>query len=157
MEDGRKEAALTFTPTHERVSHTIRLPLEPERCFPLFTPGGEREWVPDWDPTFLHDGPSAVGTVFLTGHGGEETIWTVVDMDAAAGRARYSRVTPGSRAVLVEVLCRPVDPGGTEVTVTYHLTALTASGVDYIGGFVGPAFAEMIEAWRTLILKSVVP
>jgi hypothetical protein len=143
-----------FTAKHERVSHTISIPLLTSECFVLFTPDGEQRWAPDWKPTFLHpvDGSPKKGMVFLTSHGNEDTYWMMVDYDPAGGYLRYSRLTPGSRSVLVEIRCSPRDPSETDVKVTYALTGLTEAGNEYIGEFVGPAFTQMIEGWRSLII-----
>jgi hypothetical protein len=143
-----------FIARHERVSHTISIPLPASECLILFTPEGERHWVPDWEPIFLHpaDGATVKGMVFLTSHGKDDTYWTVVDYDPAGGHILYSRLTPGSRSVLVEVRCSARGRSETEVKVTYALTGLTEDGNKYVGAFAGPAFPPMIEEWRTRIL-----
>ena len=89
---------------HSEVVHKISLPLPVVDCFFLFTPIGEKEWVPGWEPRFLWptDGHTREGMVFLTGQGPEESFWTVTDFDQARHYARYCRITPGSRSVLVE-------------------------------------------------------
>ena len=139
---------------HSEVAHTILLPLPIADCFPLFTPIGERAWVPGWEPDFLwpSDGRTQKGMVFLTGHGAEETFWTVVDFDENNHYARYCRVTPGSRSVLVEVRCAATGPEETEVEVRYIMTGHNDAGNEAVRAFVG-AYPAMIEEWRTLILK----
>ena len=143
-----------FEPIHREATHTIRIPLEVAECLPLFTPEGERSWVPGWEPDYLHprDGRIVSGMVFRTGHGAEQTLWTVVDYEPGLGRARYSRVTPDSRVVLVEISCTTSGLGEAEVRVTYSLTGLSPAGNDAIERLVGSAFVAMIEEWRTLIL-----
>lgn len=143
-----------FEPSHREVNHTIRIPLAVADCLPLFTPEGERSWVPGWEPEYLHprDGQTVSGMFFRTGQDEEETLWTVVDYDPGLGRARYSRVTPGSRVVLVEVSCTTSGLGQSAVRVTYSLTGLSPAGNDAIERFVGPAFIAMIEEWRVRIL-----
>jgi hypothetical protein len=94
--------------------------LPPEEALHLFTPAGEREWVPHWAPEFPageHGDGAAPGTVFLTG----DTHWVVVDR--AADRVRYARVTPGVRAGTVEVRVAPHE-GGALAEVTYEMTAI---------------------------------
>jgi hypothetical protein len=140
---------------HREVAHAISLPLHIDDCFPLFTPIGEKDWVPGWEPRFLWplDGRTCKGMVFLTGHGAEETYWTVVDYDESAHYARYSRVTPGSRSVTVEVRCVATGPKETEVEVRYALTGHNEAGNEAVRAFVGEAYPAMIEEWRLLILK----
>ena len=79
----------------------------------------------------------------------------VLDYEPGLGRARYSRVTPGSRVVLVEIVCTAAGPGSTDVRVTYQLTGLSPAGNAAIERFVGPAFVVMIEEWRSLILAAL--
>jgi len=110
-------------------SHSVRVPLPPDRAIHLFTPVGERLWVAHWEPRFpageAGDG-SAPGTVFLTG----DTHWVVVDR--TPDRVRYARVTPGIRAGTVEVAVRPdgeradregADREGAIADVTYAMTS----------------------------------
>lgn len=146
-----------FEPIYRQATHAIRIPLDAADCLSLFTPEGERSWVPGWEPEYLHprDGRTTAGMVFRTGHGEEETLWTMVDHEPDLGRARYCRVTPGSRVVLVEIVCTAAGPGGTDVRVTYRLTGLSPAGNAFIERFVGPAFVAMIEEWQTLILATL--
>jgi hypothetical protein len=92
-----------FTAKYERVSHTISIPPPSLECIALITAEGEQHWAPYWKPTFLDpvDGSPEKGMVFLTSHGNEDTYWAMVDYDPAGGYLRYSRLTPGSRSVLV--------------------------------------------------------
>jgi hypothetical protein len=94
---------------------TIKVPLPPDQAIRLFTPEGERAWVPGWDPHHHSD------TVFTT----HETIWVVLET-GDAHTVRYARVTPGRHAGTVEVRCR--DDG--TATVTYELTALAPGALD---------------------------
>ena len=89
--------------------------------------------------------------VFTTGHGDEVTYWTLVDLDMAAHFARYSRVTPGSRSVFVEVYCRAVSERETEIKMHYTLTALSEAGNTTISAFV-EGFPAMIDDWKAKIL-----
>jgi hypothetical protein len=139
---------------HREVAHKISLPLAIADCFPLFTPIGEMDWVPGWQPRFLwpQDGRTQKGMVFLTGQGSEETFWIVVDFDEAQHYARYARITPGSRSVLVEIQCKPTGPRETGVEVRYALTGHNeAANPDLLAFAAG--FPAMIEEWRALILK----
>jgi hypothetical protein len=142
-----------FSAAHASVDHTITLPLSADEAFPLFTPEGERLWIADWNPRYFYpaNGETLRGMVFTTGHGEEVTYWTLVDLDMAAHSVRYSRVTPGSRSVFVEVGCRAVSEREAEVRVGYTLTALSEAGNATISAFV-EGFPAMIDDWKVKIL-----
>ena len=134
-------------------THTIEIALPLPRCFALFTPQGEALWIPDWKPHYVYpaSGETEPGMVFVTGHGGETTLWSLVDYRPEQGYVRYSRVTPGSRSTMVEVRCAALDDGRTAVTVSYTLTGLSEAGNEAIAAFCGEPYRQMIEEWRTLI------
>lgn len=128
----------------------FRLALPAAEAFKLFTAAGERLWVPGWSPEILGPLPQQPGLVFLTGDGVERTIWTVIESDPGAGRVRYSRVTPASRAGTVTVEVSPAE-GGCHVDVAYDLTALGPDGAPSLDAYSPRRFTEMLEHWRALI------
>jgi hypothetical protein len=144
-----------FIARHEKVAHRISLPIAAAEAIEFFTPEGERMWIADWKPRYFHpaNGETIEGMVFETGEGEELTYWTVVDFDLAGCRARYSRVTPGSRSTIVEVACRPNGEQACHVDVSYMLTGLSEAGNAVIEVFIGDAYIAMIEDWRTKILE----
>ena len=124
-------------------SHSVRVPLPPERAMHLFTPVGERLWASHWEPRFPagEDGDgSAPGTVFLTG----DTHWVVVDR--TSDRVRYARVTPGVRAGIVEVVLRP-DGEGAIADVTYDMTPVADDD----------AYDPAIHEWEAAIAAAIAP
>jgi hypothetical protein len=143
-----------FEPVTVTHSGTFDLDDPPEKAIYLFTAPGEVVWVPGWEPTILSGDGFEQGTVFLTGHGDESTIWVVVDFDTKAYRARYARITPASRAGTVEVRLHTNDSGGSTVEVSYELTALNESGNQNLAGFDDEAYAEMLIEWKTLVVAA---
>lgn len=143
-----------FKPRHEQVSRAFSLPLQAEAALKLFTPEGERLWIKEWDPQYLHpeSGAAEEGMVFTTAEGDALTYWTMVDFDLKRQQVRYVRLTPGSRSTIVHVSCTASGAGRCDVNVTYVLTGLSCAGNAFIDGFIGEAFADMIERWRALIL-----
>lgn len=141
---------------HTSVAHsgTFELKVPPALAIHLFTAHGERLWVDGWDPVILSGDGTAEGTVFVTSHGDETTVWVVVDFDESTYRARYARLTPGSRAGTVEVQLRDNGDGGSTVTVTYGLTALSEAGARCLQRFDADAYAEMLAEWPTQILEA---
>ncbi|MCY1141723.1 SRPBCC family protein [Actinoplanes sp. Pm04-4] len=128
----------------------FRLPMPPEQAFPLFTARGERSWVAGWEPRFpagdVDD--TEPGTVFVTGAGEQVTTWVVVDR-VAGETIRYARVVPGVTAGTVRVDVRP-SGAGSEVTVTYDLTALTPEAEPALRDFFA-GYAHFLESWREAI------
>jgi hypothetical protein len=146
---------------------SLRVALPPAEAFRLFTATGEREWVEGWEPAFPDPavagtavgtavgtaadtagdtaGDTAVGTVFETDSAGHHATWIVIDHDGDR-RIRYARVVTGRDAGTVEVRLAP-DGDGTEVTVTYQLTALTPAGARWLDAFAAgyPAF---LRSWE---------
>ena len=143
-----------FVPAHERRSATIRLDAPPERVFPLFTPLGERAWVPGWEPRFVWpaDGAARTGAVFTTQAKGEpETLWTITHHDPEHLHVVYARTTPGVRAGRVEVRCAPAGDGRTDAEVTYTFTALSPRGNDLLQGLTEDGYRRFIAGWQTAI------
>jgi hypothetical protein len=138
---------------HVERTGTFALPIPPDQALAFFTAEGERRWVEGWEPAVRHapeGDPSRAGAVFTTAVGGIETLWMVLDFDAERRRARYARITPGSRMGTVEVVCRAAD-GGTEVEVTYALTSLSTEGDAVLAELTEAAYAEMLADWESKI------
>ena len=143
-----------FEARHLKVTHRITLPLPADEALELFTPEGERLWIADWRPRYHYpaNGETIEGMVFLTGEGSELTYWTMMDFVIVRHRVRYSRVTPGSRSTIVEVVCIPGGDRQCQAEVSYALTGLSEEGNTAIDGFVGDVYVAMIESWREKII-----
>jgi hypothetical protein len=134
-----------------RGTHTISLPLPPDRALPLFTARGERAWVPGWQPHFPDGEPEHTedeGTVFVTAHGEVATYWVVAARQEHA--VRYARTTPGRSSGTVDVHIREAPNGHSDVEVTYDLTALTPEGEHAIEHLAANFEAE-IGGWEQAI------
>jgi hypothetical protein len=125
---------------------TLHVALRPTEALSLFTPQGECEWVPDWNPTFPGGEPTdEPGTAFVTQHRGSPTLWVIADRTESS--MRYARVRPGLHAGMVEVRCEP-DEEETRVEVTYDLTSL---GDDDAVARFGQRYEAMLAHWQHLI------
>ncbi len=146
-----------FIALHVQRTGELRVPLPLAGAFALFTPEGERSWVPGWHPVYLHpQHPSTeVGTVFLTQHGGEETHWLVLQHEPARGIAEYARFTFNSRAGTVRVLCTAAGENQTVVRVSYALTALSPAGNATLAALGWEAFHSMLADWESAIHASL--
>lgn len=134
-------------------THHFELPMAPRAAFGFFEPEGERAWAKGWEPRYLHpeDGRAACGMVFTTGHGSEETLWTMTRHEPDTGTVEYLRVTPGSRMGTVRVQCSASGEARTRVTVTYALTALTPDGNATLRALDAAAYETFIESWEASI------
>jgi hypothetical protein len=142
------------------VAGVVSVPLPPDRAFRLFTPEGERAWVPGWAPRYpmldqsAHDPPEPyAGLVFVTDDEGEDAPrrWVVTAWDPAARRVAYSYVRPGRLAALIDVT---VDRDGQSsvARVRYRMSALTPSAEVEVRSF-GAGFRNMLAGWGQLIRK----
>ena len=104
-----------------------------------------------WEPRFPGrvEDDTAPGVVWETGHAGEHTIWLVLDSDPGR-RVSYARVTPHDRAGTVTVEVAEAADGGSDVTVTYVLTAFTDAADEALSTFAA-GYAEFLTGWATAI------
>src|ERR1700750_1115680 len=104
----------------ERLSDRIHVALPAEEPCQLFTPRGEREWAPGWDPTFPapSSDDSEPGTVFETEAHGQRGTWIVTDR-VWGRQIAYAQVIPGQRAGRITVTLDATDRGSV-VEVVYE-------------------------------------
>lgn len=139
--------AMSAAPASQTGSFHLDAPLA--QVFPLFTAEGERAWAAGWEPEMLSGGEER-GSVFRTrGHDGRESTWIVVDYRPAEGRVSYARLAKDSNIGLVDVSCSEPASGGTDVSVRYTLTGISAPGRKFVQEFLGEQrYRGMIEEWR---------
>jgi len=135
-----------------RRTQSFHLDAPRERVLPLFTARGEREWAPGWEPVML-SGAEQRGSAFQTrNHEGRVTTWIVIDYRPAEGRVSYARLAEGSNIGLVDVVCTAAAGGGTDVSVAYTLTALSAEAQVFVDDFLdAETYARMMEEWRAAV------
>jgi hypothetical protein len=136
---------------HIELSGRVGVAAPPADAFRFFTPEGERLWVPDWEPEYLHphDGTLTDGLVFRTRHGGDVTLWLVANHQPGVA-IEYVRVTPESRMGTVTVQVAPAGWNATEAQITYRMTALSAVGERLLHVFAAD-FPEMLAEWERRI------
>jgi hypothetical protein len=117
----------------------------------LFTPEGERAWVPAWDPTYPGGQPREdSGTVFVTDSGGVETTWVVLEIDRHGATAAYARITPGHHAGIVRVACADNASGYSTVTVAYDMTLLS-DDLSELDAYAEGSFELMMQEWSDAV------
>ena len=139
----------------QQSSGRFEVALPASAAIDLFTPEGERSWVPGWDPAYSEAEPSeAAGTVFTTVTDGVITFWTIMQIDRATGAAVYSRVTPGRHAGMVRVWCVDASTGRSTVEVSYDMSLL-GNDPSVLDTYADPAFGAMLAEWSAAIAASM--
>ena len=147
----------TFHSEHTVRSHALIVELPIAEAFAFFEPEGERAWAKGWDPQyhFPPDGRPERGMIFTTGHGAEQTIWTLIRHEPGSGLVEYVRTTPGSRTGTVLVQCSALDARRTRVTVVYTLTALSPAGNAMLREMDEARYRAYIESWEKTIAEAI--
>ena len=141
------------------VSHSKSFMIEQsiDKLFPLFSPEGEKLWVPDWDYHNVMDSTTLTEDyVFLTDthdHASTQAIWIVKRFDPAVHLVQYYKIEPGDKIGLITVKCLEKGSGFTEVQVTYKYIALSVAGEKFISKFTENNHTAFIEHWRVLLEK----
>ena len=128
---------------------SLRVALPPAEALHFFTPLGETEWVDGWAPNMIHpqDGKLEEDQVFVTDHGDEITIWSVIRVDRERHEVEYLRVTPGSRLARVSVALRREGEAASRVHMRYTLTALAPAGEPVIRDLVDN-YDRLMATWQ---------
>lgn len=138
-----------FTSRSVRLAGTIRLDGPIDRVFELFSPVGEKLWVPGWDPELLHPKGVdwAVGLVFRTREEQGEAIWIVTRLDRPAHDVEYHRVEAGRYLARVAVRCTALGARLTEASIEYEFVGLSERGNAEIGEMGDEAYAAKMGRW----------
>lgn len=123
--------------------------------FPLFSPEGEKHWVPGWDyenvmgTTELSD-----DYVFLTkthDHGTSDAIWIVKKYDPKLHFVQFYKIEPGEKIGVATVKCTELEASKTMIRVTYKYLALSKGGEEFITVFDESTYEEFINEWQKLL------
>jgi hypothetical protein len=136
-----------------KLTGTIVLEDTVERVFPLFSPLGERLWVPRWNPEILapRGAQWEQGMVFRTNGEVHDAIWVVSELDPDGHRVVYYRTEPQVLVARVEVRCRRADADRTEATVIYSYVGLSDAGNAHIAEWTEAAYASKMAQWQESI------
>ena len=121
--------------------------------FNLFSPLGERLWVPGWSPELLY--PPGVswqrGQIFRTRSDHHEAVWVVTDLAPSLQRVEYHRVEPEHYVARVTVRCTGPAVNKTEVIVSYVFVGLSDAGNAEIAEMTDVSFARRMDQWKEWI------
>ena len=141
------------------ISHTSEFSISQavEKVFSLFSPEGEKLWVPGWEyvnimgTTSLHE-----DYVFLTknhDHAASDAIWLVKKYEPDIYRVQYYKIEPEEKVGVVTVTCEKLAEESTSVQVTYTYIGLSKHGNKFVEGFTENGYEEFIGDWKDLLTK----
>ena len=123
--------------------------------FPLFSPEGEKYWVPDWDyENLMGTTELSEDYVFLTkthDHRSTDAIWVVKKYDPKSYFVQFYKIEPEDKIGIITVNCTELEAERTKVRVTYKYIALSATGEVFISEFSESAYEEFIGEWQALL------
>jgi hypothetical protein len=133
-----------------RLTGRLHVGLPPAEAFRLFTARGEQDWAHGWHPHFPAPVPDDTepGIVFETSAHGQHTVWVVTEREPGR-RIGYARVTPGHQAGTVTVRLTAAGDG-SEVEVTYRLTALSDAAGSQLADF-ADGYDDYLRSWQDAI------
>ena len=140
-----------------RCSYTSEFEIDQnvETLFPLFSPEGEKRWVPDWDYVDVADARElAEDGVFLTrthDHAAKDAIWIVKRYRPEKYFVQFYKIEPEEKIGLVTVECVPLGPESTRVKAGYTYTGLSEEGNRFVEGFTAADYEEYMREWRQLL------
>ncbi len=142
-----------FTPRAVRLAGGFTVATDADTAFPLFSPLGEKAWVPGWAPDLIH--PAGVdwaeGLIFKTREELGDAIWVVSRLDWAGHHVEYYRVEPERYVVRIIVDCTPAAERTTSVSVVYEFAGLSERGNADIAAMSGEAYAAKMIRWSQMI------
>ena len=106
------------------VTHTktFDMALPVAELFPLFSPEGERHWVPDWNyENVMGTTELSEDYIFLTkthDHGTTDAIWIVKKYMSESHFVQFYKIEPENKVGVVTVKCTELEPETTQVQVT---------------------------------------
>ena len=136
-------------------SATIRINQPLPLSFNLFTPEGEKRWVPGWEPEIIRYNNEGIkkGTTFITpGKSGfeDEYVWYVCELDLTTFYVKYM-VTTQNRVWFVEVNCKASPMETTHVKVKYTYQALNEKGYNLNKLAISDMYAQDLNDWERAI------
>ncbi|NOY45956.1 MAG: hypothetical protein GXP50_10985 [Deltaproteobacteria bacterium] len=134
---------------------TFEIAAPVDELFPLFSPEGEKLWVPGWDYQDVMGTPELTEDyVFITeshDHGGGRAIWVVKAYDPEKRLVEFYKIEPYDKVGVVRVRCNRISDGLTEVEVRYKYIALSPRGEAFISSFTATVYDEFVGEWKSLL------
>jgi len=142
-----------FAPKSVRLVGKITLTGPVDEVFQLFSPLGEKLWVPDWKPELLH--PPGVsweaGLIFRTREETGDAIWAVTHLDRTAHTVQYYRLEPDRYVARIEVSCMAEAEQTTAASTVYEFIGLSESGNAEIAAMTQESYDQKMARWTRWI------
>src|SRR5271169_4508443 len=123
------------------------LRIKPPEAFPLFSPVGEKCWVPRWEPDLLY--PLGVdwaeGQLFCTREEFGDAIWVVSRLDVVNCNVIYYRVEPGRYVAKIDIRVKPIGDLHSGAIIDYSFVGLSEAGNNEIELMTKGAYDEKMK------------
>jgi len=143
----------------KRIKHIHNFQIEQpvDVVFPLFSPEGEKYWVPGWDyKNIMGSTDLFEDYIFVTenhDHAASDAIWLVKNYDPGSHSVVFYKVEPEEKVGIITVICDAISHSKTCVSVAYEYIALSEEGNKFVAGFTNDEYKKFIEEWRQLLEK----
>jgi hypothetical protein len=131
------------------------LPYPIDELFPLFSPEGEKKWVPGWDYKNVMESVDLFEDyVFLTqthDHSSSDAVWIVKKYDPDRYTVQFYKIEPDHKVGIVTVRCAELGTSKTDIEVTYKYIALSESGEKFVSEFTEIEYEKFINEWQRLL------
>jgi len=131
-------------------TYVQKLVAPPEAVFPLLCPVREADWIDGWDPRLVvsASGVAELECVFVTASEPHDAIWMITRHEPDQGRLEMVKISPGLTACRLSIELMEV-PVGSEATVTYSHTSLSAEGDAFVEGFTEAYYQKFMQDWES--------
>ena len=139
------------------IKHTDRFTINQpaEILFPLFSPEGEKLWVPGWEyENIMGSTGLCEDYIFLTknhDHASTDAIWLVKRYEPEALRVQFYKVEPEDKVGIITVQCTETSDSATSVEVSYEYIGLSEKGDNFIESFTYSEYKKFIGTWKNLL------
>ena len=140
---------MSFVPKSCAFRGSITLGVKPSESFSLFSPLGEMQWVPGWEPDLLYPRCDdwAEGQLFRTREEFGDALWIVSKLDEENRNVLYYRVEPGRYVAKIDISVRPTDGAHSRIIVVYSFVGLSEGGNTEIEEMSQRAYDEKMKRW----------
>jgi hypothetical protein len=144
-----KGGIVNFVPNSLTLLGSVTLRVEPPECFLLFSPEGERRWVPGWKPDLLY--PIGVewaeGQLFRSREEFGDAIWIVSKLDRLGWNVLYYRVEPGRYVANINIRVIQIEDARSKAIIAYSFVGLSEARNSEIASMSQSAFDEKMRRW----------